>query len=56
MQPPTPTLGNLVAEGRDYMLSSWWLVVFPGALIAALVVGFNLVGDWLVERLDTRLE
>ncbi len=55
-QPPTPTLGSLIGEGRDYMLMSWWLVVWPGTVIAMLVVGFSLVGDYLVWRLNTRLE
>ncbi|HEV8309827.1 MAG TPA: ABC transporter permease [Methylomirabilota bacterium] len=56
VQPPTPTLGNLIGEGRSYMLLAWWLVVFPGVVIALLVVGFNLVGDWLARRGNVRVD
>lgn len=54
VQPPTPTLGNLVGEGRSFLLTAQWLVVYPGLAISALVVGFNLFGDWLVRRTDAR--
>ena len=54
VQPPTPTLGNLIGEGRSFLLNAQWLVVYPGLAIAALVVGFNLLGDWLVRRSDVR--
>jgi peptide/nickel transport system permease protein len=56
VQPPTPTLGNLIGEGRAYMLLADWLVLYPGLVIAALVVGINLVGDWLVRRNALRVE
>jgi peptide/nickel transport system permease protein len=56
VQPPTPTLGNLIGEGRAYMLLADWLVLYPGLVIAALVVGINLVGDWLVRRNAVRVE
>lgn len=54
VQPPTPTLGNLLGDGRSFLLNAQWLVVYPGLAISALVVGFNLVGDWLVWRRDRR--
>ncbi|MGH7334163.1 MAG: ABC transporter permease [Candidatus Rokuibacteriota bacterium] len=56
VSPPTPTLGGLIGEGRSYMLLAWWLVVFPGVVIALLVVGFNLVGDGLARRANVRVE
>lgn len=56
IQPPTPTLGNLIGEGRSYMLLSQWLVLYPGLVIAALVIGCNLLGDALLRRTNTRLE
>jgi peptide/nickel transport system permease protein len=55
VQPPTPTLGNLIGEGRSYLFNGEWLVLYPGLVIAALVIGFNLLGDWLVRRTDARL-
>jgi len=56
IQPPTPTLGNLIGEGRSYMLLSQWLVLYPGLVIAALVIGCNLLGDALLRRTHTRLD
>ncbi|ORE98585.1 ABC transporter permease [Aurantimonas sp. 22II-16-19i] len=54
VQPPTPTLGNLIGEGRSFILLADWLVLYPGLVIGALVVGCNLLGDWLVRRADRR--
>ncbi|WP_412065850.1 ABC transporter permease [Rhizobium sp. SYY.PMSO] len=54
VQPPTPTLGNLIGEGRAYILLANWLVLYPGLVIGALVIGCNLIGDWLVRRADSR--
>jgi len=54
VQPPTPTLGNLIGGGQSFLLVAQWLVVYPGMVISALVVGFNLLGDALVRRLDRR--
>jgi peptide/nickel transport system permease protein len=56
IQPPTPTLGNLIGEGRSYILLADWIVLYPGLVIAGLVVGFNLLGDWLVRRTNVRVE
>jgi peptide/nickel transport system permease protein len=49
VQPPTPDLGSMVAEGAKYLPDSWWLTVFPGLAILVAVFGFNLVGDALRE-------
>ena len=49
VQPPTPTLGNLIGEGRSYILMANWLVLYPGLVIGALVIGCNMLGDWLVR-------
>jgi len=55
VQPPTPSWGNMLADARNYLLSGdWWLSVFPGATISLSVVGFNLLGDGLRDRLDPR--
>lgn len=51
VQPPTPDLGSMVAEGAKYLPDSWWLTVFPGLAILVAVFGFNLVGDALREVL-----
>ncbi len=55
VQPPTPSWGNMLSSGRNYLLSGeWWLSVFPGAAISLTVVGFNLLGDGLRDRFDPR--
>jgi peptide/nickel transport system permease protein len=52
IQPPTPALGQLVAEGQAQMLQQWWLVTFPGLTITFLVLCINFIGDGLRDALD----
>lgn len=53
--PPTPTWGQMVAGGRTYIETAWWISLFPGLAIAAVVLSFNLLGDWLRDYLDPKL-
>lgn len=53
--PPTPTWGNMISEGRDYLGSAWWICVFPGLALTSVVFSFNILGDWLRDRLDPKL-
>ncbi len=53
VQPPTPDLGSMVAQGASYLPDSWWLTVFPGLAILVAVFGFNLLGDALRDILGT---
>ena len=53
--PPTPTWGQMVSAGRTYIETAWWISVFPGLAIAAVVLAFNLLGDWLRDHLDPKL-
>ena len=53
VQPPTPDLGSMVAEGANYLPDSWWLTVFPGLAILVAVFGFNLLGDALRDILGS---
>jgi peptide/nickel transport system permease protein len=53
--PPTPSWGQMVADGRSHIASAWWLAVVPGAAIMLVVLAFNLFGDWLRDWLDPRL-
>lgn len=53
--PPTPTWGQMVAGGRTYLETAWWISLFPGLAIAAVVLAFNLLGDWLRDHLDPKL-
>ncbi len=52
---PDPTWGTMVADGRAVLDSAWWVSTFPGLAIGAVVLSFNLIGDWLRDRLDPRL-
>jgi peptide/nickel transport system permease protein len=54
-QPPTPSWGNMLADARRFMVIAPWTAVFPGAAIALIVLGFNLLGDGLRDLLDPRL-
>ena len=55
IQPPTPTWGGMLADGRVYLYTSWWLATFPGLVIMLVVLGINLLGNWLRDMLDPRL-
>ncbi|MFP5288324.1 MAG: ABC transporter permease, partial [Thermoanaerobaculia bacterium] len=54
IQPPVPSWGNLISEGRESLVNAWWIATFPGAAIALTVVAFNLLGDGLRDALDPR--
>ncbi len=53
--PPTPTWGGLLSDGKVHLYTAWWVVTFPGLAITLTVLGSNLVGDWLRNVLDPRL-
>jgi peptide/nickel transport system permease protein len=48
--------GNIIAEGRDYSVEAWWIMLFPGIAISLAALGMNLLGDGLRDVLDTRLK
>jgi peptide/nickel transport system permease protein len=52
VQPPTPALGKLIADGQEGGFSSWWLVTFPGLVIVVVVLAINFIGDGLRDALD----
>src|SRR5262245_7735668 len=54
--PPAPSWGAMLDEGRNYITTGWWLALFPGLAIMLVVLGINLVGDWLRDVLDPRVE
>ena len=55
VQPPTPAWGLMVNEGRQYMLTSWWLSTFPGLAIVILILALNLFGQGLREAFEPGL-
>jgi peptide/nickel transport system permease protein len=52
--PPTPAWGSMLADGREYVSTAWWVTTSPGIAIMLVVLAFNLSGDWLRERLDPK--
>ena len=56
VEPTVPSWGGMLADSRNYMTSAWWISVFPGIAIMLTVLGFNLLGDWLRDRLDPNMK
>jgi peptide/nickel transport system permease protein len=56
VQPPTASWGSIINQGRDTLLSAWWISTFPGLVIVITVVGYNLLGDGLRDALDPKGE
>lgn len=54
VQPPTPSWGGMLADGRKYITLAYWLSTFPGIAIVLVVLGGNFTGDWLRDRLDPK--
>ncbi len=55
VQPPTPSWGNMLTEGKDNLEIAWWLSMFPGMAILVTVLGYNLLGEGLRDALDPRI-
>jgi peptide/nickel transport system permease protein len=56
LSPSVPSWGAMVADGRNYIETAWWLTTFPGLAIVVSVLGFNLLGDWLRDVTDPSLK
>jgi peptide/nickel transport system permease protein len=56
IQPPTPAWGSMVAAGRDYLLTAWWVSTMPGIALLILVLSINVFGEGLRDILDPRLK
>lgn len=55
VQPPTPSWGNILTSGKDYIEFAWWLSLFPGLAILVTVLAYNLVGEGIRDALDPRI-
>jgi peptide/nickel transport system permease protein len=53
--PRTPSWGGMLADGRSYLDTAWWVATFPGVAIMITVLAINLLGDWLHDELDPRI-
>lgn len=56
IQPPSPSWGRMLADGRTYIASAWWIITLPGLALMLTVLGVNLLGDWLRDWLDPKSE
>jgi len=56
VQPPTPTWGSMISLNRMYINSAPWMVIFPGIAISITVISFNILGDFLRDKLDPRFQ
>jgi len=56
VQPPTPAWGTMVSEGRNYLITSWWVSTLPGIAIVILVLAINVFGEGLRDILDPRMK
>jgi peptide/nickel transport system permease protein len=56
VDPQTPSWGSMLADGRAYLASSWWVAALPGVAISLTVLAVNLVGDWMRDELDPHLK
>jgi len=54
VQPPNPSWGRMLADGRVYISTAWWIVTFPGLAILLTVLSVNLLGDWLRDYFDPK--
>jgi peptide/nickel transport system permease protein len=54
IQPPSPSWGRMLADGRTYIASAWWIITLPGLALMLTVLSVNLLGDWLRDWLDPR--
>ena len=52
IRPPTPSLGNMIADARGYMTICPWYILYPGLMLIIIVVAFNILGDGLNDALD----
>jgi peptide/nickel transport system permease protein len=55
VQPPDPSWGNMLTEGKDNIEIAWWLSVYPGMAILTTVMGYNMLGEGIRDSLDPRL-
>jgi peptide/nickel transport system permease protein len=55
IQPPTPSWGGMLSDGREYLLSAWWIATFPGVALLLTALSFNRLGDWVRDLTDPRL-
>ena len=56
IQPPSPSWGGMLAEGRQYLATAWWVGTFPGLFLMVTIVAVNLIGDSLRDILDPRIQ
>lgn len=56
VEPSIPTWGSMLNDGRNYLMTAWWVETFPGLAIMLTVLGINVLGDWIRDVLDPQLQ
>jgi peptide/nickel transport system permease protein len=56
IQPPTPSWGGMISDGRAHITLAWWTTTLPGATLLIVALSINIFGDWLRDRLDPMLQ
>lgn len=56
VQPPAPSWGRMLAEGRQFMETAWWLSTLPGVMIVVVILGVSFLGDWMRGRFDPKMQ
>ena len=56
IQPPTPSWGGMISDGRAYMTVAWWMVTLPGITLVIVALACNLIGDWFRDTVDPTLQ
>jgi peptide/nickel transport system permease protein len=56
VQPPMPSWGGILSTGRVYMTNAWWIATFPGLAMLLAVLAVNILGDWLRDIWDPRIQ
>jgi peptide/nickel transport system permease protein len=54
--PPTPSWGSMISDGRQYLATGWWISTVPALALMVTLLCFNVLGDWIRDRLDPRLQ
>lgn len=56
IQPPDPSFGNIIADGRKYLVNAWWIATMPGVVLSILLISINLIGSGLEQVRKTLME
>ena len=56
IQPPQPSFGNIIADGRKYLINAWWIATMPGVVLSVLLISINMIGSGFEKVRKTLIE